>query len=547
MTVYENKCPVISKAYCEISDLTTTITKICHERELRDFLGVEDDVDKFVQGHLRNNLHCYIEYPYIDAMYRDTYYSYYSNKKLHTSKDCIRVSLFDCEIKENSFRDKSEILKIKGDAIFLGYFIIRPTRRKKIGRSYISPYALDLSERGFYICSRSFKSLINGVELKSYGFPHAVQDKEFHACAQICLFSTMEYFSKYPEFSSILPSTINTVLDNLTFQRQLPTEGLLKPQVSYFLKKMGFGVKMYNIGGSSINTPIDSKILELVLNDYIESGIPVIVAIKYFNKSQVTNNNLKQGRPKKLMTQYHAVICIGHESLSNSITNTRLRYDFVSDKKDFKFADSTQFYKKKYTFIDDDSFPYQSSHFSVPLSHHKNLQIESSVEGLIVPLHRQIFMDSLAIRNIFKGIINTRILDEDLKKGKNNRYIIRYLLTSGRSFKRFIVETDEYDIITKNIIESIQLSRFTWIIEISDRKSYSNGCSLGFIVVDATGASDDLSSIAAIIWGNEIRVRGHDTQFEPFITNNKKGYFPLFSQNLTLFNHEKYEEIRKER
>lgn len=54
---------------------------------------------------LKPNLYAVIEYPYVDRMYRDTYYSFYSSKLEPFHRDSIRISFFDIEITSHSFTE----------------------------------------------------------------------------------------------------------------------------------------------------------------------------------------------------------------------------------------------------------------------------------------------------------------------------------------------------------------------------------------------------------------------------------------------------------
>jgi hypothetical protein len=55
---------------------------------------------------LRNDLVCYMEYPYVEKVYRDSYYHYYSTKHNLKIRDCARISFFDSKIKLSDFREK---------------------------------------------------------------------------------------------------------------------------------------------------------------------------------------------------------------------------------------------------------------------------------------------------------------------------------------------------------------------------------------------------------------------------------------------------------
>ena len=51
---------------------------------------------------------CYLvaETNYVDKVYRDSYYNYYSTKLANYKKNCIKVSIFNGEVKPDDFRNE---------------------------------------------------------------------------------------------------------------------------------------------------------------------------------------------------------------------------------------------------------------------------------------------------------------------------------------------------------------------------------------------------------------------------------------------------------
>lgn len=70
------------------------------------YFDVEDDVGrkvKFFTAELHSDCCFVVEYPYVDKLYRDTYYSYFASKLNGYHRDCVRVSIFNSTIKEEDF------------------------------------------------------------------------------------------------------------------------------------------------------------------------------------------------------------------------------------------------------------------------------------------------------------------------------------------------------------------------------------------------------------------------------------------------------------
>lgn len=53
-----------------------------------------------------------VEFPYVDKVYRDSFYTYFSSKLIPYKRDSIRISIFKDEITLSDFRDLS-VVKLK--------------------------------------------------------------------------------------------------------------------------------------------------------------------------------------------------------------------------------------------------------------------------------------------------------------------------------------------------------------------------------------------------------------------------------------------------
>src|ERR1700744_2971595 len=66
--------------------------------------------DRSINKHfdrLKEELYLVAETNYIDKVYRDSYYHYYSSKLSNYKRNCVRISLFAGEIKMEEFRDEA--------------------------------------------------------------------------------------------------------------------------------------------------------------------------------------------------------------------------------------------------------------------------------------------------------------------------------------------------------------------------------------------------------------------------------------------------------
>ncbi|GAH60365.1 unnamed protein product, partial [marine sediment metagenome] len=227
---------------------------------------------------------------------------------------------------------------------------MRPTLPYIIGRSAISPYALN--DHDFLTCAVKVQCTVNSLKFEIEGLPHSSQDTETISCAETTLWAIMEYFSlKYPEYKSILPSKLNSILTNISSERLVPTKGLAIDQISFALKEFGFGTKIYS------RDVYKEDFLNL-LSCYIESGIPLIIALE---------------TPERI-THYigHAILCTGHVQIEDYMIDA-LNDTFIKNQelkriinnKNIKLLDYDDI-KKQFIFMDDNCPAYQKAFLNKP-------------------------------------------------------------------------------------------------------------------------------------------------------------------------------------
>lgn len=238
--------PMSTKTYLEpISNAKELCISLLNEVFKIDLKISKTVFEENVQRHfenLKDSMYLFAETNYVDKVYRDSYYHYYSSKLSKCQRDCVRISLFDGEISLSDFWN-AETKKALQDN-YRGFIILRPTYPYVIGRSVISPDSL--KKNHFNCCTTEFSTTVYGQKFCVEAFPHSSQDTETISCAETTLWALMEYFgNKYPDYSPVLPSKILKVLNALSVERQVPSRGLDIRQMSFALKEFGFGARIY--------------------------------------------------------------------------------------------------------------------------------------------------------------------------------------------------------------------------------------------------------------------------------------------------------------
>lgn len=444
-------------------------TIIEDEFELPGYLS-ESISKKVLQPHFKaliDTIWAFIEYPYVDKVYRDSYYHYFSSKLGDYKKDCIRISFFAQPVEMSDFRDPRKEAFLQEN--YLGFMVIRPTGPNVVGRSVISPRAMQ--HNAFLSCTVAVPASVKGVKLYAHGFPHSSQDTETISCAETTLWSIMEYFGhRYAEYSPVLPSRILNTLRRVSTERQIPSRGLNVDQIAYALKEFGFGTVIHS------REQFGQEFFPL-LSTYVESGIPVVVAIGNLGE---TNGSIA-----------HAMLCIGHEEMTDELidsirpdsrTNTSVNYH----EKRIRFFDYDRM-KKDFIFIDDNLPVFQRATLEKPAMNYKDPEWKKCrIDYFVVPLHRKIYLEAKEGKGFVKEFIITYFYDE-LEHG--SEILLRFFLASSRSLKHSVAHNVEMNEVIKDFIVDTAMPKFVWVAEISTKALLKDQKGNGLIILDATEAN----------------------------------------------------------
>jgi hypothetical protein len=388
----------------------------------------------------------FFEYPYVEKYYRDSYYHFFSKKHKDYNRNSIRISFFNKCINDKTFleADKEDFIQKN----FYGYITIRPTTYKLIGHSFISPLALKTYD--FVSCLSSEQVLISGHKLKIKGFPYISQDNESITCSESAIINLLDYFShKYPEYQIILPSQVSRILSKHSPERQLPSKGLPTDNISYVLKKIGFGTVVYT-NDSKSKKVFNKKVFREIMYAYIESGIPIIATLS----TNISN---------------HAVLVIGRKSIEQ---NVKLNNGFLSKKNYLTFSNAFN----EVLIMDDNQPPYKLVSYDNPIlinNQSKPNKLKKSFyefKSIIVPLYSKIHLDAYLFKITFFKIL--KILIRNFKNEKINfipvksQYILRYYITSSRSYKNYISKANNLTFEFKTLIIDKAMPKFIWVGEI---------------------------------------------------------------------------------
>ncbi len=482
-------------------------------------LLIENIYNKYIYAHFNqicDNAYFVVEAPYVDRVYRNSFYNYFSSKNRQYQRNGIRVSIFSNKISASDFRDENKKKELSKK--FMGFIVLRPTEPNLIGRSIISPKIL--KNKKIAICTTKVQTTVNSLKFTVEGFPHSSQDMETISCAETSIWSIMEYFSnRYPEYSNVLPSTIIKTLNGVSSERQLPSKGLDVQQISYALREFGLGTKIYsrNEYGELFNN---------LLSTYVESGIPLVVAM--------------ENRHKKGGNIGHALLCIGHEKPTNTQidslkpkTFTNYRLNNIYGKKGISIFDYHDI-QEKYVFIDDNHPVYQTNYLETPSANYLPdypQWADCKITYFVAPLYTKIYLEAFEAQNfIYQLLVNLIFNLEHITE-----IFVKLFLTSTRSYKDWLAINSSFNNRVKDLILETTMPKFIWAAELSTRKLMKNGKANGIIILDATEANISFQKPLILAAYNGIYYN-----FVPDLSKNQKlilnlEEFNIYRNNLKLF------------
>ena len=318
------------------------------------------------------NLAVVVEYPYVDKVYRNSYYRYYSGKAKQLSRDCIRLSFF---IDTDPSIVGNPMIHEIWEQQYRGFLILRPTELNVVGRNAISP---DIYiENNFLICKTEIPASVNGLKVSVEAFPASSQDTETMVCAETAVWATMEYFgNRYAEYSPVRPSHIIKLLRNQISFRQLPSSGLTSEQICYLFKNMNF---------QPILRPVEDNACDYgMISSFIESGIPVVLSItNYVDDTYPAADRIG-----------HAILCIGHERVTEQAVN---EVQSITDNG-LVFVDYDNI-KKKFVYIDDNCPAYRMDYLQTPADgYSKQKWKDCRIRFASYPLYEKILLMPYSVK-----------------------------------------------------------------------------------------------------------------------------------------------------
>lgn len=479
--------------------------------EIDDSLESESELYKNnsfrILYELLKEIHCFtavIEFKYVERVYRDSYYMYYSCKHIQYDRYCKRIFLFHGDIIKNmdSSMEFPDLDKEMLQEEFIGTIAIRPLKESKIGRSLINPYYFT-NRNNVYLRYAKYSVTIFGLRLYVNAFPYSMQDGETTTCAEITILNLLDYFSmKYPEYKYILPSEIAAITTRNGFERSLPSKGLAYSVITKVFSEVGFYPRLYKV-----ESLMEMSQFKRIMHYYIESGIPVAVGVKVEDKAR------------------HSIICIGHGKIRYENLQKKIYAIYNDIVDDYIWLVDTADFTNDYVVMDDGQSPYVNYEWKTmkedkAFAPDKYQFGKYEPDALMVPLYRRMFLEAQDAYDICTSVLASselgiRNFQPELGT-KTNPVVIRLFMASSRGFKKNRIYG--FTPVNKEVREryiNVLIPRFVWVCELYTVDGYQKNKAIGEIVLDATASPYDITrSILILHYPYQIMCRNMDPQEE---------------------------------
>ena len=475
-----------------------------------------------------------IELNYVDRIYRDSYYNFFSNLHEDFSRRCKRLVFFEDQetyslLKKfvNAKKRKKPTMEKLLNEKFIGSMVIRPLKTGAIGRTLFNPNKFLKNNEEFYVRTSQWKISFLGLELSVKAFPFLMQDGITTSCAETVLLALMDYYSQqYNDYKFVLPSAINDINMRENGTRAIPTNGLSYETMSKILCEFGFY--------TTFDCKFSKNELRRFLYYYIESGIPIIINMQIKDKESSFNSGIG-----------HAALCIGHgeKDVDNLLDN-------IEYENGVYYANTALAHNKIYV-MDDNLRPYSCYAYNYLNSSSTNQkcfmerddQKNLDIDCYIVPLHKHMYMDAKRAEDIIRELLSSKSEKkvkqynpatyykektgnkEEIEIGTiDNPIIYRLFLASSRHLKHHRMMLNDNKLLFDLYAET-PMPHFVWVCEFYTKESYSddNPFAIGEIVIDATrcAKSSLFSSVLMINYSGSVHYVRNFTN-ENFLPKSSK-------------------------
>ena len=222
-----------------------------------------------------------LEDDYLDRDFTEAFAAYYSRLFKRHSKLCRRLHFFSAKLEHVQALDAPDEVALWLETLreyYLGFVVLRPIHQAPLARAVLVPPPTPDGYESHLLVKAPYTTHVLGAEFTVCGLPMTQQDSRIGACAQATIWSAARHFHtkhKCPWISTvdITEAAMNGEFASVSSMIPNGSESLSVNGMVAALRASGRHPLMYTVTS-------DTWRMADVINRYVDSGIPVIIALR---------------------------------------------------------------------------------------------------------------------------------------------------------------------------------------------------------------------------------------------------------------------------
>ncbi|MBU1720907.1 MAG: hypothetical protein KKA07_17705, partial [Bacteroidetes bacterium] len=259
-----------------------------------------------------------------------------------------------------------------------------------------------------------------------------------------------------------------------------------------------------------------------LLSCYVESGIPIVIAIENDEEKRIG----------------HAVLCVGHKKIEHNqvenlveeiIRDETARIDLL--KREISIYDYDNL-NKEFVFVDDNMPVFQKALLAEPAKYYEDPDWgKCKITHFVVPLYPKNYLEAYEAKNFIQNFLSKKFLPIP----DNTKLFVRTFLASGRSYKNAIALDPDISEDIRTLICETAMPKFIWVTELATKDLIKIEKAEGLVILDATEARvTHLKPLLLAAYENSVLY--YDSENKVFAKNNiPLSRFGTYKNNLIRF------------
>jgi hypothetical protein len=183
--------------------------------------------------------------------------------------------------------------------------------------------------------------------------------------------------------------------------------------------------------------------------------------------------------------------------------------------------------------IDDNFPPYQIASAKDPAAYYKEPKFKDmQITGIVVPLYKRVYLDAYKAHKLVETVLSHPMIGyQATNPSAPQDIVMRFFLTSSRSFKHRAAMNPTMSRMLKDLIVNSTMPKFVWVAELTDEARYClpEPKAFGYVILDAT-SDPSVDAVFLIVYPGCLSYRDEALKMNLFAVD--LGEFDIYRNNL---------------